>query len=273
MKKKDYFIFAILFLMILGIVGIFFLSKNYYSSLESKMQVNFENLKVGVHENSKKTATLITKNNEREKINTDNFITKKELTELTARLEKLEKNNSAKQIKQVLSLYTIINLKKNIENQSSFEIEIFALKKSYPNWNELKILEKISKTGLSSFETIKDTFYKILEKNKTKKVEEKITKKNWLKVIKERAINLVVIKKKNKTISKKEDIIIEAKKALERKDLSFVITKISQLEMTDEKTFLLFKNWLRKANEILLVNKIIDEIIIKITNEFKDSYE
>ncbi|MHA1575639.1 MAG: hypothetical protein ACTSXL_05855 [Alphaproteobacteria bacterium] len=270
MKKKDYFIFAILFLIILGIVGMFFLLKNNQSNLENKMQVNFENLEVGVSANSEKTATLITKNNEREKINTDNFATKNELSEITIRLEKLEKNNSAKQIKQILSLYTIINLKKNIENQSSFAIEVFALKKAYPSWAELEILEKTSKTGLPSFETMKKTFYEILEKKKSKKTEEKITKKNWLKIIKERAINLIVIKKKNKVISKKEDIIIEVKKALERKDLSFAITKISQLEMTDEKTFLLFKNWLKKAKEILLVNKVIDEIIVKITNEFRN---
>ncbi len=220
-------------------------------------------LKIKVEESQKK-----------QEINTENFASIENLSELTKRLEKLEKNNTAEKTKQILSLHTMANLRRALEDERGYFAEILTLKKSYPDWIEWEILDRYSEAGIPTFSTIKVSFYDIIKsKNSVKNItpnSNEITK--WWSFIKNKTLNLIKIEKTKLLTNDQttDDIIIRAGNALEQNNLRHAIDEISRLEMSDSKTFLLFKSWHGKATDRIIVLKIANEMMMRITAQIGD---
>ncbi len=220
-------------------------------------------LKIKVEESKKK-----------QEIDTENFASIESISELTKRLEKLEKNNTAEKTKQILSLHTMANLRRALEDERGYFAEILTLKKSYPDWIEWEILDRYAEAGIPTFSTIKASFYDIIKsKNSIKNIapnSNEITK--WWSFIKNKTMNLIKIEKTKLLTNDQttDDIIARAGNALEQNNLRHAFDEISRLEMSDSKAFLLFKSWHGKATDRMIVLKIANEMMMRITAQIGD---
>ncbi|MBN1783663.1 MAG: hypothetical protein JW812_01720 [Alphaproteobacteria bacterium] len=204
-------------------------------------------------------------------INTDKFVSVDAFEKAMTRLAYLEKNNTTQKTKQILSLHTMANLRRSLEDERGYQAELITLRKMYPTWTEWDILAKYSETGVPTLSALTSSFYDLIKKQDEANVDKKTMSEpeKWWSFVVRRAKNMIRIEK-TKLLTNDQttgDILARAGQALERNNLRRAVDEISRLEMSDPKVYAHFKVWHGKAIDRLIAQKVADEMMMRLTAE------